>query len=250
MTRRWLAAAAMVALAGSTWAGTVFKAIQKGEGKSAQPQDMALRVFAEGNKARFEFEQSANPMMPKGSYALSLDGGKTIRMVNPTEKQVMDFDLGAMAGMARSMVSMEIKDVKVEQLLDEAGPQIRGYDTRHYKFRMALAMEVSVMGQSHVQKIEQETELWVAPKLADVGFAAWGQTFEFKTGKEAVDAGSGRRRRRSRSRGCRSSRSRDRPSTSAAAPRPRRPPTRSRTSTSRRSTPPSSRSRRTTRRSR
>jgi len=139
--------AATVAAA-PAWAGVDFTVATRTEGgKGAGMGDTVVKVAAEGEQARINWEETQNPMFAKGTYMLvNPKGGMTF--VNPAKKTYSKFDLAAMmegldqmaGGAAQFGFKMEVQDVKVEKLLEEAGAEILGYPTTHYRWHTSWTM--------------------------------------------------------------------------------------------------------------
>jgi hypothetical protein len=121
----------------ATFAGLAFTQVTAIDGK----RSMVTKVTSDSGNARIEILESPaeNPFMPAGSYMLLNDGD--MYLVNPTARTYALFDSSmleqSMAGMANQI---EIKDVSIEKVVDEAGDSIQGYPTRHYQFKSSWTM--------------------------------------------------------------------------------------------------------------
>ena len=108
----------------------------------------------------------------KGSYFLVLDGGKKMMMVDPTNKQYMEWDMASMmAGMSKmvnavgGMVKMEMSDVKIEAHNLGAGETIQGYPTQHYQMVQNYTVSIKVFGHESKSRNESTTDYYFAPSL-------------------------------------------------------------------------------------
>ncbi|HEV7667215.1 MAG TPA: hypothetical protein VGS22_01745 [Thermoanaerobaculia bacterium] len=158
------------------------------------PQKTVVEAWADGDKGRVDFKESANPITEAGTYLLTRDGGRTLILVNPEEKAYgeMNLDavlgsLGAVMGGMGPMLKIEISAPKVETLLDEEGPTLLGQPTRHLKFRTAYQMKVKVFGMGKASDVLTEEEFWVTDRLLDKSFAVWLRTNKPKTGNADLD---------------------------------------------------------------
>jgi hypothetical protein len=122
-----------------------------------------LETAAQGNSSMFG---------GKGSYYLMLDGGKRMLLVDPANKQYMEWDMANMlAGMSKMMnamsglVKMEMSDVKIESHNLGAGETIQGYRTVHYRMVQNYTMNVKVFGRSSKSRNETTTDYYFAPAL-------------------------------------------------------------------------------------
>lgn len=177
------------------FAGIHYKSVNKNQdanGKSLG--DMSVEGWVSGNNARVEVKESNNPILQKGAYLVTKDGGKTIYMVNPQEKAYSEWDMQAMMGAAGAMlnsmgplVKMEFSDPKVEKLAEDAGPTIAGLPTRHFKYRTSYSMKMKVMGMGQESNVVSEQDLWVTDKINDAALGIWLRNTPPKTGNEQLD---------------------------------------------------------------
>ncbi len=192
MQKRFMLGLVMLGCAAATArAGWDYTAVTKAEGgKHADMQDAKIHALVDGTKARIEFSESKNPLMGAGTYLLTTDAGKTARLVNPTEKTYIEWDMKKMMGMAggiMGMMNMKVKDQKMEKLLEEKGPSILGMPTTHYKFRTSYTMEVTFMGMTQGTTTLNEQEMWSTTALKDAAFNFAAMSRESKSGNEELD---------------------------------------------------------------
>jgi hypothetical protein len=167
----------MFLVVGSTFAGTVYTAKTTSEGgRQAAMESSTVKGWVSGDKAKIEFEESGNPMMAKGSYLITKDGGTTMFLVSTKDKTYMKWDMEGMmnmAGGAMKMMNMKITDPVVEKLGEEPDGIVAGLPTMHYKFRTSYAMSMSFMGMNQHTKSVSEDEIWSAPKLVEAALGLW-----------------------------------------------------------------------------
>ena len=172
-------------------AGWEFTSTTKAEGgRHADKMGNAMKGTLDGQKAKFEFTQGSNPMMGTGSYMVTEDGGKTMYIVHPDKKTYSLFDLKSMMGMAggiMGMMNMQVKDPKVEKLLDESGDKILGYRTTHYKFKTTYTMTMNIFGMTRATDTIQEQEMWTTTALKDAVNAFRSFQQGMKSGNEELD---------------------------------------------------------------
>lgn len=159
-----------------------------------RPMVMTVEAWTEGDQARVEFRESDNPFLEKGTYLLSKDGGETMILVNPEEKEFGRFSLeallggvGAVFGGDNPLLKMEISSPKVEKLLEEDGGQVAGYATKHYRYRTSYRMNLKVFGISRPADVVNEEDLWVADSLTERGLGVWLRSRQVKTGNADLD---------------------------------------------------------------
>jgi hypothetical protein len=180
----------LVSLAGAT--GLHYEAVTRVEGKQAQGMgDMMVKAWVSGDNARIEFAESKNPMMGKGTYLMTHDGGTTVYLVNPKDKTYAVWDMAGMtkfAGGAMGMVNMKISEPTVEKLLEEAGGSMLGYPTTHYKYRTSYTMSMSVLGMKSQTKTVQEDDTWSTTALPEGALGVWLRSEPPSFGNEELDA--------------------------------------------------------------
>ncbi len=163
--------------------GTTYEWVMRSQSsRTGDKESVMMRgrgTFA-GNDGKLEIlEASAqstggqsNMFGGKGSYFLVLDGGKKMMMVDPTNKQYMEWDMASMmAGMSKmvnavgGMVKMEMSDVKIDAHNMGPGETIQGYQTVHYQMVQNYTMSVKVFGHESKSRNESTTDYYFAPAL-------------------------------------------------------------------------------------
>jgi hypothetical protein len=181
----------LLVLAAHSFAGVYYVAQTTAEGgKSAEKQNMIVKAWASGDSGKVVFEESKNPMMGKGTYIITKDGGKTMFLVDPKEKTYMKWDLDSMMGLlggAMKMMNLKFTDPKVEALGEEPDGLVAGVPTVHYRFRTTYAMSMSFMMMKTNSRVVKDEEIWAATKLADAALGIWLRKTPPKTGNEDMD---------------------------------------------------------------
>ena len=181
----------LLVFAAHSFAGVYYVAQTTAEGgKSAEKQNMVVKAWASGDGGKVVFEESENPMMGKGTYIITKDGGKTMFLVDPKEKTYMKWDLESMMGLlggAMKMMNLKFTDPKVEALGEEPDGLVAGVPTVHYRFRTTYAMSMSFMMMKKNSKVVKDEEIWAATKLADAALGIWLRKAPPKTGNEDMD---------------------------------------------------------------
>lgn len=169
---------------------------------------MAGRGQVAGDKARIDLSEAKNggPMFTgKGGYVMVKDGGATMYMVDPGEKQYYSFNmeqmfagLGSALKMMGGMVKMTMSDVKIDVADLGAGESIQGYATRRVRQTQSYTVSVSVLGRKSSTTSADTSEIWIAPELKHIGnpflqmgTAAAGMDFgnpDFKRQSQAAQA--------------------------------------------------------------
>jgi hypothetical protein len=174
-------AVAGLALAFQAEAGLTYKAKAETSTDRGKPIQSVVEAKVEGSKARIEFRQSNNPLTGTGSVMVTEDAGETLYLLNTKDKTYAELDLEALTQMVGGlaggggMLKMEIKNPKVETLLDQPGEPIQGVPTRHLRFKTSYTMTVKVFGMGSTSAVEEVQDVWSTTALADLGLRVWLQ---------------------------------------------------------------------------
>ena len=132
----------------------------------------------DGQQARLDMygEDTSVNLAP---YMLTIDGGKTWYLSEPKDKKTVctqwdtrDFfkGVGELVHYAQELVGAEVKDGPVDVTLDESGPKLHGYNTRHLKLSYSLNAVAWILVIKREYSLEFQDEVWVSPelKLSDI----------------------------------------------------------------------------------
>lgn len=188
-----IAGLATLLLAAPAAAGMRFQSTTRTEAAQGK-QAIVADGWVDGDNAKIVFTASDNPMFGEGAYLLSSDGGRTVYLVNPEEKTYMAFDpsqlaaaAGAMLQAMGPMVKISFTNHRIEKLAEEPGPKLHGYDTTHYRFRVAYDSDIRVMGMGQKSSNETVTDTWTTTALGDAGFGAYLRKDPPRTGIADLD---------------------------------------------------------------
>lgn len=153
-----------------------------------------VKSWVDGGKARVEFEEGIDKsMMPKGSYLITTDGGRTIYLVNPKDETYGVWDLEAMLQTlgqvmeaAGPMMNFSIDNPKVEKRGQEGGATIVGLPTTLYRYHTSYDFNMKVMGMKRSNHIEMDQEIWATSALEAPGMGIWLRA-DRPTGFEGLD---------------------------------------------------------------
>jgi hypothetical protein len=132
------------------------------------------RGFADGVKFRLEPQESKSADNPQGDYAISVDGGRTVYMVDPARQEFARVDSPTLMARAKEQLaalmkkmSLQIESPKVETMLAEPGETLEGHPTRHYKVRISYSMHFlkADVRRSYVEY----QDLWMASDIDQPG---------------------------------------------------------------------------------
>lgn len=186
----------LTTLLATVWACHAFSGQQiTVKNTSANPQSKSgqettvVKMVSDSGKARIDFTEGQAPGADKGSYLLTQDSGKSFIMVLPKDKTYMKWDMDSMMNMAGAMgnmMQMKITDPKINTILDEAGPAVLGYPTRHYKIQTSYRISMSIMGFKNESNLSKEEEIWATTQLDLSVFDSWVRKTP-KTKNESLD---------------------------------------------------------------
>jgi hypothetical protein len=171
MRKTMVVVAAAALAATQAFAGMYYEAKTTAGGrKGADMMNSTVKGWVSGDKAKIEFTESNNPMAKEGMYMITVDGGKTVYMVNPKEKSYFKWDIDALGGMAGGMMKMmnfKVTDPQVEKVGEDDGGTVLGLPTTHYTYKIGYTTSMKFMMIHKTSKVEKVQEIWSAPKLID-----------------------------------------------------------------------------------
>jgi hypothetical protein len=187
------ALALVAATAAPAGAGIHYKSVTT-TSSQGQENTIAVEGWVDGPAAKVQFYESANPVMPAGTYLVTRDGGETLLLVNPEERTYAEWNLDAMlqtlGGMMRAMGPMlkfEVSDVEVSKLAEGPGPEMLGLPTTHAKYRTTYGMKVKVMGMGRETLVDRVQDIWTTDALSDPGLGVWLRKRPAATGDPQLD---------------------------------------------------------------
>lgn len=160
-------------------AGIHYTSVTTTEGPGTDQRTVA-EAWVEGERAKVEFRDAGNPMLEKGTYILTTDGGKTLYLVDPKEKTYAEWDLEAMFEMlgntmeaVQPMVNLQIENVEVEKLDSGSGPSMVGLSTRYAEYRTTYDMKIKVLGMGRANHVDTVQKIWTTDELGDAALGVW-----------------------------------------------------------------------------
>lgn len=195
MKRLVLVIAALAAAAVPASAGLNYEAVTRSvTDEDTTSQTFVVEAWVDGEKARIEFREAKGAPVPSGGYLVTTDGGKTMFMVDPEDREFMRWDLGAMIqGLGAmmeatgGMVSLEFSDAKFEPRGTEPGPEVLGYPTTEHRYHRSYRMEMKIIGMRRAYDVSSEEQVWTTTALDAPGLFAWLRKTPPKTGDEGFD---------------------------------------------------------------
>jgi hypothetical protein len=158
--------------------GTTYEFVVHGQTAQSGGTDKVMMrgrgTFA-GSDGRIDILETASPagtFGSAGSYFLVREGGKKMLMVDPANKQYMEWDMANMlAGMSKmvnalgGMMKFEMSEIKIDSHNLGAGETLQGYKTVHYQMVENYTMNVKIFGRSSKSRTETTADYYFAPSL-------------------------------------------------------------------------------------
>lgn len=196
--RSVMIAAATCGLAATTVsAGMRYESVTRTVGdKGKEVQEFKVTSWVDGERARIEFREAEGAAMavPSDGYLITTDGGQHMVMVNPKDKQYMEWNLDAMLQTlgelqqaTGGMVKIDFSDATADYGGAAPGEEILGYPTTKHTMTTGYTLEMKVMGMTQRMTVKAETESWVTTALSAPGFGAWLRKTPPKTGDPDLD---------------------------------------------------------------
>ena len=171
MKRAALAFVLILLCAATAAAQYSFVLTERAGGKSS-----TAKGFSDGAKFRLEPQQSAADDDPHGVYAISIDGGRTVYLVNPVRQEFARVDLRTLMHKATEelkarmkQATLQLESPTVATALAEAGETIAGHPTRHYKLRISYSLHY-LKNDLRASYVEYQ-DLWMATDIEQEGAA-------------------------------------------------------------------------------
>jgi len=166
MRKTLLLLASLVAgLTAPAFAGVYFSAVTTVNGRRARPCAVGA-----GGQARVEITESTSALLKPGRYLLTLDGGRSVYLVDPAERTFSQWDGDAavwLSGQTGAALT-----AKWEKLGEDDGGELAGLPTRHARYRATYPPDAGArMRQGGGAVVEED--LWFAPALADSALGIW-----------------------------------------------------------------------------
>ena len=137
-------------------------------------ESSSTQGFADGAKFRLEPQESKTADNPQGVYAISVDGGRTVYLVNPARQEFARVDSQTLMAKAAErfkalmqQTSLQLELPKVETMLSEPGETLGGHPTHHYKVRISYTLHF-LKNNVRSSYVEYQ-DLWMASDIEQQG---------------------------------------------------------------------------------
>lgn len=179
----------------SLFAGMEYTARMESHPEGEKPAVTKAKVaIEEPSYFRIDFEEVDRPSLwGPGDFLLTQDGGRTVYLVNTTDKtyMVLEMDkllksLQPLRETTKGMVTISIDNPKVMRKRGDNDQVILGYKTQHYIIDSAYTMTTKALFFKMQQKIHAIKDIWVTKDLS-YPVMDFFQAQNFKTGFDDLD---------------------------------------------------------------
>lgn len=132
-------------------------------------------ITIDGDKARIDTYPNSDMQAKNVPYILTVDGGKTWllqenKAENPvcTKWDTREFFIaaGQLLHFASKLTNAEVSEAKFDVVLDEPGPEMLGYKTRHLQLVSSINAKVKILLLVKREfTLTFEDEIWMSPEL-------------------------------------------------------------------------------------
>ncbi len=155
-------------------------------------------VLTVGDKARIDFLNAQGRRT--GEYMITNNGGKTFVISDGSEALCANWDTadffaaaGKMLDKGKRLVIAEVKEPKVEKVLEEPGGKIEGYDTTHIRVRTSYGAKSRIPLVSKEYEVEEVDDIWMTEDFELPVFEKLLLQAYAKTGSDYLDKITGQR---------------------------------------------------------
>jgi hypothetical protein len=183
--------AVSIFIASSSLAGVTydFAAVSTGAARGT----ISGSVKAEGSSIRLDVKEGDKVLFDNGSFIVSTDGGKTMSVVDPAQRNFYVLNLEQLLGSATALLQnlgpnlkLDIRNPKASVTDRGEGGMLEGFPTRKTTVTSSYEIVVDGLGQPISMNIDLTTDVWWTEKLP-AAFTNFLQMQGLRTGLEAID---------------------------------------------------------------
>ncbi|MGI9238188.1 MAG: hypothetical protein ACR2QZ_12370 [Woeseiaceae bacterium] len=181
-----------IAVAQTAHAGVAFKATTRSESPGlnfAQLANATVNGWADGDIGKIAFLGAHGDTIPEGSALITTDGGKNVRFFDSVRNICSPWTGDAVVGRSANPLELQksVSDLEITKALDEAGPEIAGFATHHYRFTIAYTSSFSSATAEFRSKNTLVEEFWTTEELQDTALRIWLDKNTWPSGNQAAD---------------------------------------------------------------
>ena len=188
-SRATLFVIAIFAIAPALFAGLTYDFQSTTTGAGARTMNGSVR--AEGSRVRLTMSKGDGILFKDGSVVVSVDGGRTLAVMDPSAKSYYEINFGELIGDASGLMkqfgaAVEIENPRVKVTDGGGAGNVEGYPVKKSTLDSSYDMVVKVAGQRMPLKINMTTEVLWTDRLGSE-FTNFLQMQGMRTGIEALD---------------------------------------------------------------
>jgi hypothetical protein len=189
-TKCLLLALCVVTLAGrqAAFGAVAFEAVTKTAiGGAVDPASSTMvRGWADGDRGRVELAGGRGALLSEGSVLFTEDRAATATLFDAPRRTCFPWS-GTGSPSAKRPMPVEIRDVSVEKTVDEAGPEMLGRATHHYRFEISWQTPAQSGSSDAMWRWETTEELWTTEELNEPAMGLWLHTRARPSGDANAD---------------------------------------------------------------
>jgi len=174
-------------------AGVIITATTRSEGAGlniGRASNATVQGWFQGDLGKIEYLGKPGDVTSKGNVILTSDGGLTATYYDITRKNSCRPWTGnavVIGSGSNSTSSRTISGLEIQKLVDEPGPEIAGFATHHFQFRVSFASALNSADLKYKSKTELVEDLWVAQDLSNPALRIWLDNGTWPSGDQTVD---------------------------------------------------------------
>lgn len=133
------------------------------------PAGLSVNVWVEGDRARLEVQASDDPNLAAGTALLTSDRGETLVVLNPARQEFFTLPHSVIARFNQREADrrhITCDPISSEKLVEDLGPDLDGYPTRHVRFHLRLTMHQPAASGELTTQIEVFEHFWLATDIS------------------------------------------------------------------------------------
>ena len=169
---KWIAAVLFLILSLPAYAASRYTVVTEIVPEGKKPRSEVVVVTLAGDKGRIDIIERNGLKEKGGLYLMTLDGGKTAVLGHQQKSVCSEWDseayfreMGQILHAVKRWTNLKITDVNVEKVLEESGPELLGYTTKHVRLKTTAGVKASVLIKKFRYSLEITDDIWIAPQL-------------------------------------------------------------------------------------
>jgi hypothetical protein len=160
-----------------------FRQVTRSDVEQLQRPDVTGRGIIDGARSRIDFHTGS--VYGPGTYVITEDSGKSVTIVNNSDKTYSQHDVGAMVS-AVGTQQIRIANLKTDFRKMEDKTIVAGLPTEHYRLTASYEVTVAFGELSIRQRVETIVDKWTTTAFGDVAESFFSSGL-LKTGNAEID---------------------------------------------------------------